>query len=218
MNENEIKELASQLREPGGSMGLEVGEQLYKTNGAMIGSTIDRIDLTANDVVLEIGHGNGAHVESLFQKEINIVYHGLELSELMYTEAQTINQEYVDSQKAFFKHYNGDVLPYDDQMFDTIFTVNTLYFWDHPVRFLREIRRVLTNNGLFSVAFVSDKTMSELPFSKYGFTVYSEEKFIQLMADNRFDVENLIKKTERVMSNDGETVDREYYIGLMRKN
>lgn len=217
MNERETKELASQLRKPKGPMGLNVAEQLYKTNKGMIGSTIDHIDLRENNVVLELGHGNSAHLESLFKRESNIIYHGLELSRLMYDEAQKINHRHIKAEKAFFKHYEGVTFPYGDQMFDKIFTVNTLYFWDHPEKLLGEIRRVLKDNGFFAVAFVPEKTLLKLGFSKYGFAAYSEGKFKKLMTNNRFDIENLIRKSESVVSNEGEAVRREYVIGLMRK-
>lgn len=218
MSENEMKKLAAQLRKPEGLIGVEVAEEIYKTNRNIIRSTIDLLGLKGNDLVLEIGHGNGSHIDSLFQKEMNIIYHGLELSKLMHNEAQKINQPKITSKRAYFQHYNGKKFPYNDRSFDKIFTINTLYFWDDPIQFLAEVRRVLKDNGLFSVTFASEETLAKLPVTQYGFTSYSKNGFSKLMTDNHFTVEKLVEKSETIVTHEDESENREFFIGLIKKN
>ena len=71
--------------------------------------------------------------------------------------------------------YDGQNIPFGEQSFDKIFTVNTLYFWKEPNTFLEEIYRVLRNNGTFVLTFGHKDFMSNLPFTQYGFQLYHTE-------------------------------------------
>lgn len=217
MTERELQELAAQLRLPDGPQGISVAKQMNETNLGMISATIDALHLRPNDVVLEIGHGNGDHVGRLFHREDSIRYYGLELSPLMHEEAIARNSSHVDTGKAAFHWYEGETFPFANATIDKVFSVNTLYFWDKPDELMQEVRRVLQDDGSFIITFVSAKTLQELRFTKYGFNAYTEELFVQLAAENRFEVEDLTGKTEQIKSNAGEFVEREFHVGVLRK-
>jgi SAM-dependent methyltransferase len=59
--------------------------------------------------------------------------------------------------------YEGKKLPFEDETFDKIFTVNTVYFWENPVEFLNEIYRVLKDDGTFVLTFGQRDFMEKLP-------------------------------------------------------
>ncbi|MEZ7930152.1 MAG: methyltransferase domain-containing protein [Flavobacteriales bacterium] len=77
--------------------------------------------------------------------------------------------------------YEGINIPYDDNTFDKIFTVNTIYFWENRVQFLAEIKRVLKADGEFSIGFVNESSMRELTFVKNRFELFSKEKINKLI-------------------------------------
>src|SRR5690606_19647135 len=83
---------------------------------------------------------------------------------------------------------SSDLLPFRDAAFDKVFTVNTLYFWEEPELQLSEIRRVLRPTGIFCLAIASKAFMETLPFSRYGFRLYSPEEASQLLANNGFTI------------------------------
>ena len=88
--DKELQELASQLKCPNGIKGVEVADLMNETNISMTLHSIDRLNLLDNDSILELGHGNCAHLPYVLQQKKNLTYHGLEISELMYKEAKRI--------------------------------------------------------------------------------------------------------------------------------
>ncbi len=58
----------------------------------------------------------------------NIHFTGLETSTLMYEEACRINHQLTGNNQIDFKLYDGMNIPFPDNSFNKVFTVNTLYF------------------------------------------------------------------------------------------
>ena len=216
--EEDNKMLAAQLREPEGDIGIEVAKVMNQTNESMINQTVDSLDLAMHDVILEIGHGNGRHVRSIMESNSNLLYFGLDISELMHREAKFYCDELGLSESTEFVLYNGLIIPFPKGRFTKIFTVNTLYFWEKPILFLNEIHRVLAKGGKLSIAFVSKKTMEDLAFTKYGFYKYNQEEFHALIEQSEFNEYGLTKYSERIEGKLGDGfVDREYFIAELTK-
>ena len=76
---NELEEIASQLRKPDGDKGKEVGLMMNDSNGGMIKNSVDALKLKSNDKLLELGHGNGKHINLILEKGDNISYYGLDI-------------------------------------------------------------------------------------------------------------------------------------------
>lgn len=210
MNEEELKALASQLSRPEGDLGVQVANTMNESNIGMTIHAIKRLVLSPGADVLEIGHGNCGHLEKFLALEKDLKYTGLEISEQMQQEARRINDPRL-SEDVRFLLYDGETLPFADRRFDAAFSVNTLYFWKEPAAFLDEVCRVLKNGGVFNLSFAGKEFMSTLPFTKYGFTLYSPEDFSQLAETSAFSAYKYEGAEERVTSKTGETVDRKFY-------
>lgn len=169
-----LRELASQFRCPTGEQGLKTGENMFKTNKHITEISIDLLDPKPHETVMEIGCGVSRQVEILFNKFPDSVFWGVEMSPDMLRVAQDVNSERINQGKAAFFFSNGKTLPLPNDSCHKIFTVNTLYFWEHPKEYLMEIHRVLVPDGRFCLTFAIDEFMGKLPFSKYGFTLYNQ--------------------------------------------
>lgn len=214
---DDLKELAKQLGNPEGETGIEVANMMNATNIGMTKYAIESLNLDKNDVVLEIGHGNCGHLSFLMKQAENLKYFGLEISELMQKEAIKSHQNYIENNSAYFRLYNGTEIPFKDESFDKIFTVNTLYFWQNPDLLLNEIYRVLKPNGIFALAFADKSFMEKLPFTNFGFNLYSLKDAEELLHINRFKILNSISQTEQVFSKTNETVNRTFFTVLAEK-
>ncbi|TDX86461.1 class I SAM-dependent methyltransferase [Epilithonimonas xixisoli] len=214
MTEQELKILAKNLANPEGEIGKDVAKMMNETNISMTKETIKALILTDNDNVLEIGHGNAGHLFYLLDFAENIQYTGLEISETMKSEAENINQKYLSQAK--FQLYDGNKIPFENESFDKVMTVNTIYFWQNPVEFFNEIYRVLKNNGSFVLTFAKKKFMKTLPFTT-DFKLYNYEDVEQLIAQTNF--KRMIKsdKEEFILSKTGEPVKREYKVLIIKK-
>ena len=214
MTEQELKILAQQLSNPEGDIGKEVAEMMNRTNISMTKETIKALLLTDNEKVLELGHGNAGHLSYLLDFAENINYTGLEISETMKTEAENINQKYLS--QAEFKLYDGKNIPFEDESFDKIMTVNTIYFWEDPVGFLNEIYRVLNHNGSFVLTFAKKDFMKTLPFTS-DFRLYNYEDVELLISQTNFKRMIRSDKEELISSKTGESVKREYKVLTIKK-
>ena len=214
---DDLKELAKQLGNPEGEIGIEVANMMNATNIGMTKHAIESLNLDANDVVLELGHGNCGHLPFLMNQADNLKYFGLEISELMQQEAIKSNQSYLKNNSADFRLYNGTEIPFDNESFDKIFTVNTLYFWQNSDFLLNEIYRVLKPNGVSALTFADKSFMEKLPFTPFGFKLYSLRDAEELLQKNHFKILKSISQTEQVFSKTNEMVNRTFFTVLAEK-
>lgn len=217
MKQEELQAIASQLKLPTGEKGIEMGNMMNETNINMTRHSIQNLNISNENKILELGHGNAGHVEFLFEQAENMKYYGLEMSELMFQEARQTNRNFVSQKQAFFSFYDGNKIPFENDFFDKIFTVNTIYFWQKPEELLVEIYRVLKPNGNFCLTFAEEDFMKKLPFTQFEFELYSTEKAQELIKKSPFKIIYSETQTEKVKSKTGELVDRAFTTIVLEK-
>jgi len=217
MKNEELQAIASQLKHPTGEKGIEMANMMNETNINMTKHSIQNLNISAANKILELGHGNAGHVEFLFEQAENLKYYGLEMSELMFQQARQTNRNFVSQKQAFFSLYDGNKIPFEDETFDKIFTVNTIYFWQKPEELLSEIYRVLKPNGNFCLTFAEEDFMKTLPFTQFEFELYSTEKAQKLVEKTAFQIVYTETQTEKVKSKTGELVDRAFTTIVLEK-
>lgn len=216
MEREDLKILAQNLANPQGEKGIEIGEMMNATNIGMTLESIKTLLIEDNETILEIGHGNAAHVKSILNKAQNVKYTGIDISETMHHEAQKLNAEYKN--QAEFVLYEGEKLPFEDRTFDKIFTVNTVYFWAQPIEYLNEIYRVLKDNGTFVLTFGQRDFMEKLPFTQFDFTLYNTDEMEETVSKSHFKRMKISEKEEEVKSKTGnETITRNYTVLTIKK-
>lgn len=211
-SEADLKGIAKQLSCPEGELGVKTGESMNLSNIGMTRSAIDALMPRAGDYILEIGQGNGGHIAYLLSKTDNLSYVGADISATIIAEAEKINAIFLQSESVSFQLTDGKSLPFENEVFDKIFTVNTIYFWADPLAYLTEIKRVLKPNGKFVLCFADKSFMEKLPFTAYGFNLYDLEMAISLLTANGFKVIHEQLKTEEINSNADFMVTRNYYV------
>jgi ubiquinone/menaquinone biosynthesis C-methylase UbiE len=212
MTEEELKFFASQLRKPHGEFATTIVHKMNVGNKLINTTAIEALALEPNDTVLEIGMANGLYVNAIVEAASSIHYVGCDFSEEMIRQANHLNQHYVQQGRAAFILSNADELPFQEDSFTKLFTVNTLYFWEDPVETLKEFSRVLQPNGKLVVAIRPKASMELYPFVKYGFTKYSREELEVLLGANGFVVTNVIEKEELEQEISGQKVKVELVI------
>lgn len=216
MEQKDLKILAQNLANPHGEKGVEIGEMMNATNIGMTLESIKTLLIEDDEHILEIGHGNAGHLKSILNKAKDLTYTGIDISETMSKEAQNLNKEFKD--QADFILYEGRKLPFEDEVFDKIFTVNTVYFWDNPVEFLNEIYRVLKNTGTFVLTFAQRDFMEKLPFTKFNFNLYNNDEMEELISESRFKRMKISEKEEEIKSKTGdELIKRNYTVLTIKK-
>jgi len=216
MEEKDLKILAQNLANPQGEKGIEIGEMMNATNIGMTLESIKTLLLEDGEKILEIGHGNAGHLKNILDKAKELKYTGIDISETMNKEAGNLNKEFKD--QAEFILYEGKKLPFEDGVFDKIFTVNTVYFWENPVDFLNEIYRVLKDRGTFVLTFGQKDFMEKLPFTAYDFRLYNNSELEELISQSHFKRMKISEKEEEIKSKTGnETINRIYTVLTIKK-
>jgi len=209
LSETELQELAAQLRCPDGGDGIKVGEMMNFTNGNMIAKAVEVVQIDDNDSVLEIGPGNGLHAQDIVNSGQNIHYTGIDISTTMVEEARKLNS---GSSAVRFELTDGITIPFGNGKFTKLFTTNTIYFWEHPEDYAKEIARVLQPDGIAVIGFIPKRVMEKIPFAKYGFTLYDEETVTGLLKGAGMEIVSQISETELVTGNHGQKIEREFVV------
>ena len=99
--------------------------------------------------VLDVGCGGGAALAELAERYPEARLAGCDVSPLAIETASALNEEHVKSGRMVFHLCGVPELPFSDGAFDTVFSVESLYFWPDALAGLKEIRRVLAQGGTF---------------------------------------------------------------------
>ncbi|MCD8538514.1 MAG: class I SAM-dependent methyltransferase [Leadbetterella sp.] len=207
--EKNMDELARQLRCPSGPYAREVGDNMFQSNFNMICKTVEALNLTENENILEIGFGNGKHLPHLLSQAAGLSYRGVDISEAMVQEARENNPSEDDR---FFLTDGSGKLDFPAEAFAACFTVNTVYFWTDVAFQLAEIRRVLKPSGRFTMAFIEQEFGQRLPFTQTGFTFYGKEELSRDLLSAGFEAISYEDFTENVFSKDGQAVVRPFTV------
>jgi ubiquinone/menaquinone biosynthesis C-methylase UbiE len=176
--------IAGQLRKPTGFLAGKVGNEMNKTNNFLYDFTIKEMGLTDNDSILEIGFGNGKFFEKIFSAANNLKISGLDFSPEMVKAATGNNPLKLGNGELILRQGSSDKIPFADSSFDKVFCINVIYFWEQPAAHLKEIYRVLKPGGRFYTSIRSNETMVQMPFTKYGFKVYTQQEWTSMLETN----------------------------------
>jgi ubiquinone/menaquinone biosynthesis C-methylase UbiE len=130
-----------------------------------------------NSRVLEIGFGHGRTLTRAAQLAYRGFVAGIDISADMVQLFRRRNRTSIAQGLIEVKQASSDRIPYPDADFDRSFAVHTIYFWDDPLRHLAEIRRVMTANGRFVLAFTpkeDGRAVASFPRTVYRFRSVEE--------------------------------------------
>jgi ubiquinone/menaquinone biosynthesis C-methylase UbiE len=182
------KQLGRQLSQPAGFWGLIVGKFMNKHNLLMYSDAYQLLGASPNDTILEIGFGNGAFIKELVKKIEPGKYYGIDISDTMIRTATKRNNDLIKSGRIELLKNNVEQLSFDNQQFDKIFTLNTIYFWKNPKRVMTEIKRVLKPGGTFVIGLSTKEKMEGGDYFHERFTLYDKIDVEKLFTNNGFSI------------------------------
>ena len=195
--EIDFEEVAAQLRKPEGEFGKIVAQKMNEGNKIITELTYNSVSKYPCAIVLEIGFGNGFFIPELLKNGHKKVC-GIDYSDLMLAEANENLIHFIIEKKVELKWAAADAIPYPENYFDKICSVNTIYFWDEPLKVISEIKRVLQPGGIVSVGYRSKTRMQDLEFAKYDFKMYEIKDVENLFVKNGFELLETIVVDEEI--------------------
>jgi SAM-dependent methyltransferase len=117
------------------------------------GAVLSALHLQSDDVLLDLGPGGGAFLDEALRTGCRAV--GLDHSEEMIRAARELNAHAIEEGR--LELVVGDVhdLPFDDEIFTAVATMQTFFFFEDAPRVLEECHRVLKPSGRLAVFTVS---------------------------------------------------------------
>jgi ubiquinone/menaquinone biosynthesis C-methylase UbiE len=145
--------------------------------------------------ILEIGFGNGAHFKRYFNTFTNANLTGIDFSETMCKVASDCNQQFILNGKLSILYADAKQIALSANLFDYAIAINTIYFWNNPVEYLAEIKRLLKSTGTLLLGYRPPESMRQMSFTKHGFNAYSSKDIENMLLAAGFNKVKHISKT-----------------------
>ncbi len=190
---------SKQARQPSGIFGRFYMSRVFEKGNAELNSFIkETLSLRENDQILEIGFGTGKLLKQIADNLDKGIIEGVDFSETMTSMAKKKNKKHINNGKVKIHMGSFDELPFDDNSFDKIFSVNTIYFWDNPKATISKISRLLKPGGKIVLGFHAKNEMEKMPLNQDVFQYYSTNDVTKLLS-----IDDLLKNVD-IISKDGQ--------------
>jgi len=107
---------------------------------------LKHIELASHKAILDVGCGTGNALILMSEQNQQAKYYGIDLSSQMIEVAKHKTK---DLPQFEFKAADSAAIPYGDNSFDLVISSNSFHHYPHPVKVLKEIKRVLSGGGMF---------------------------------------------------------------------
>ena len=144
-------ELLINARKPEGELGEKLIENMNINHECLAQWSVGHLEISKEDVILDIGCGGGVNVERFLKMSENKVF-GLDYSEVAVKKSIELNKKAIDEGRCEIIQGFVSDLPFEDNSFDVVTAFETVYFWPDLKNDLREIRRVLKDDGTIFIA------------------------------------------------------------------
>jgi SAM-dependent methyltransferase len=113
---------------------------------------VSLLDVQRCDRVLEIGFGPGIAIREMSPIAVEGYVCGLDHSARMLHQASRRNAAAIRDGRVDLRLASVDSLPAFEVPFDKILAVNTVMFWEHPDKTLKELHHLLRPGGRIAIA------------------------------------------------------------------
>ena len=155
------------------------------THGPLTNWGLKLVDIQDGWTMLDVGCGGGFTIRRLLKQSEDAQVYGIDISEESVAKAKKVNAEVLDKQ-VFVTQGSAEKLPYDDEKFDLVTAVETVYFWPNLPGCLQEVRRVLKPGGKFAILVEVVDSDSKWTSVVEGMTAYSPQDLKKLLDDAGF--------------------------------
>lgn len=185
----EEKELIINARKPVGELGDKLLDRMNESHESLAQWGVSHLDISKDDVILDIGCGGGVNVERFLSMTENKVY-GLDYSEIAVEKSTKLNQDAIDEGRCEVIQGSVSELPFEDKTFDIVTGFETVYFWPDFVNDCKEVRRVLKDDGIMficneAIPNEEDERQKEL-IDLLDMKIFSEDEFDEYLREAGF--------------------------------
>ena len=191
-----FKYIARQFGNPTGIGGKISTFVMNCLNKKLYNAVVENLDIQKTDKILDIGFGNGYLVHRLSSENLQKMY-GIEISPDMLKVSTEKSRKYIEQGKVELLLADVQNLPFENDLIDKIYTINTVYFWQDIHKGLAEIKRVLKPDGVFMNVIYLKEWLDKLPITQYGFSKYTAEQIEKITTESGLKIERIFEIQSR---------------------
>ena len=136
-------------RRPEGEAGRAMLARMNESHARLVDWGLSHIDLHAGDTVLDIGCGGGNTLARMAERVTEGHLVGIDYAETSVEASRAFNAPLIEAGRMEILHGSVEHLPFADEHFDAVVTVESFYFWPNPEECLKEVARVVKKGGTF---------------------------------------------------------------------
>lgn len=155
--------------DPHGEAGEIMLMRMGETHRSVTDWAFQLLKLDGSERILDIGCGGGDALKKLSKQITSGTLTGADHSEVSVQLTRKNNSADVENGKMSVVKASADSLPFADNSFDLIYTIESFYFWGNDPASLREVNRVLSEGGKFVIiadihgdAALNDETLENI--------------------------------------------------------
>ena len=175
-----IKSFFSQCARPEGFLGRLMLRFMNFGHAPLTNWGLSLVEIHAGWMMLDIGCGGGATLKRLLKRSKDALVYGIDISEESVAKAKKVNAEVLDKQ-VFVTQGSAEKLPYENNQFDLVTTVETVYFWPNLPNCLQEVKRVMKPGARFAIMVEVLENDSVWTDVVEGMTAYSPEQLKEML-------------------------------------
>ncbi len=177
MDEMEITRLGNPAR-PAGETGRLMLNRMNRSHEVLTNWALGFVEIRSDAEALDIGCGGGETLKRLLARAPEGHITGVDYSEVSVETSLKNAEKAVQDGRISVVQGSVEKLPFEDESFDVITTVESLYFWPDPAANLKEVFRVTRHGGALLIALnihdngslSSEKKASSIEFGAKVFT------------------------------------------------
>ena len=170
---------------PQGWMGRMMLKVMNLCHAPLTNWGLSLVDIKDGWTMLDIGCGGGATLQRLLKRSNGGRVYGIDISEESVAKARSTNAKALGKQ-VFVEQGTAAQLPYENDSFDLVTAVETVYFWPDLPNCLKEVYRVLKPGGCFAIMVEVVDTESMWTSVVEGMTAYAPEQLQSLLDEAGF--------------------------------
>jgi ubiquinone/menaquinone biosynthesis C-methylase UbiE len=188
---------SKQAKKPSGIFGRFFMSRIFDKGNLELNNFVkETLSIKKSDHILEIGCGTGSLIKIIADELENGIVEGIDFSKTMISMAKKKNKKHIGNKKAIIRLGNFDQLQFENNSYDKIFSVNTIYFWKNPVISISKAFDLLKANGMIVLGFHNKEEMEKMNLDENIFQLYSLQDVINLLKTDKIlkEVEIISKK------------------------
>jgi ubiquinone/menaquinone biosynthesis C-methylase UbiE len=190
--------VAKELGQPSSWVGRFVLGPLWnRRNSALNDLALERLALSPDDRVLEIGFGPGYLLGGMAKRVVRGGLAGIDVSRAMVSYSHRRHRSLVRQGRLDLRCGKAEALPFASTSFTKIVSVNSIFYWADPRAAFAEMARVLEEDGQIVLVFTDRASLEQKRFARQGLHLVDPAGVNAMLDAASFETSEVSKQADR---------------------